>query len=882
MVGLKSGQVVRIFVDNGFAINVVKHEAGIRCLDLSCKRRRLALVDDNANLAVYDMLSKQVIFTDTKVNAVAWNQEYDDMLCYSGNGQLSVRTGDFEPYRQRLPGFVVGFKGIRIFCLHGSNMQTVTVPQSDAISKHVEMEDHESAYAVACLGDAAESAVTYDDWRSIAVCAIRHMDLAVARKALLRLRKFHFLDLISRVEERRRREKVEGSEVLAEFLAYEGKLLEAAEEFAKAPRDGVRQGINLLADMALFDEATSFAERHARLKGQDSGPLVSGLVKRRAEWSEQTKDFLSAAENYIQSGQFLKAVQIIVTAGKPDKLMEVVRSLPRSEVAAQKAAAAYFEAQGNYNFAKETYSRAGCDRELLGLHVKHKNFKDAELLLLQHPEYKEDFWLPYADDCISRDQFYKASMAFHRAGKPERALQLLEQLAHNAVVERRFNDAGYYFFKLSQHHLGMCYRDEGLIRDSRNEASFKAYSDFLARAHIYHAYYYIHQAVTLPFKLHPPRILFCCACWLISRCHNSSPYNVDRVSILHVCAMYADGLGAFKLARKVYAMLGKLHLPQAWREQVEIGALRARGRPDTDAETILPTCQRCLQQNPLINPNGDRCIGCGHEFQRSMTNYEPLPLVEFVLADGIKEGEAKELIDQWPLDGDVLGSPNDGFVEREEDGGANVLRMGADDDDERNGGGGGGRGGGGGANSFDAQRMESSGPIVADRAMLRAMLPFEVFVRKSPKEGVVPTRYFRHVNEDVPVCMFSECGTFMDECEYEEAAIMRDHDLRKVAPLQSNVFLLYSDHVEEKVPLLEEFKAQMSDQVVQQGWGKIRTVVDAGGAAGAEMAMGSVTTPRAAGTEGGDNSAPETPLGLRGTVDEAQLKNAALEAELKK
>ena len=31
----------------------------------------------------------------------------------------------------------------------------------------------------------------------------------------------------------------------------------------------------------------------------------------------------------------------------------------------------------------------------------------------------------------------------------DQAVKVLEQLTHNAVVESRFNDAGYYFFKLS-------------------------------------------------------------------------------------------------------------------------------------------------------------------------------------------------------------------------------------------------------------------------------------------------------------------------------------------------------------------------------------------------------------------------------------------------
>jgi intraflagellar transport protein 122 len=40
-------------------------------------------------------------------------------------------------------------------------------------------------------------------------------------------------------------------------------------------------------------------------------------------------------------------------------------------------------------------------------------------------------------------------LAFHQAGMQDKAIRVLEQLTHNAVVENRFNDAGYYFWKLS-------------------------------------------------------------------------------------------------------------------------------------------------------------------------------------------------------------------------------------------------------------------------------------------------------------------------------------------------------------------------------------------------------------------------------------------------
>lgn len=32
------------------------------------------------------------------------------MLCFSGNGQLTIKTADFQAHVQKMQGFVVGFK----------------------------------------------------------------------------------------------------------------------------------------------------------------------------------------------------------------------------------------------------------------------------------------------------------------------------------------------------------------------------------------------------------------------------------------------------------------------------------------------------------------------------------------------------------------------------------------------------------------------------------------------------------------------------------------------------------------------------------------------------------------------------------------------------
>ena len=45
--------------------------------------------------------------TATATPQVAWNTEMEDMLAYSGNQTLCIKTGEFPPHVQKLQGFVV-------------------------------------------------------------------------------------------------------------------------------------------------------------------------------------------------------------------------------------------------------------------------------------------------------------------------------------------------------------------------------------------------------------------------------------------------------------------------------------------------------------------------------------------------------------------------------------------------------------------------------------------------------------------------------------------------------------------------------------------------------------------------------------------------------
>ena len=133
LVGLKNGIILKIFIDNTLPLELVWHTSAIRCLDMSRQRMKIAAVDEKSKVVVYDLESKNLVFEDQNANSVAWNSEFEDMLCYSGSGQLSIKTGEFPVHQQKLNGFVVGFKGSKVFCLHHVSMQTSRYP---AVSEH--------------------------------------------------------------------------------------------------------------------------------------------------------------------------------------------------------------------------------------------------------------------------------------------------------------------------------------------------------------------------------------------------------------------------------------------------------------------------------------------------------------------------------------------------------------------------------------------------------------------------------------------------------------------------------------------------------------------------------------------------------------------------
>ncbi len=70
LLGLKNGQILKIFIDNPFPVNLLQISSAIRCLDLSASRAKLAVVDEHSTCQVYDVATKQLEFQVQRAQAM--------------------------------------------------------------------------------------------------------------------------------------------------------------------------------------------------------------------------------------------------------------------------------------------------------------------------------------------------------------------------------------------------------------------------------------------------------------------------------------------------------------------------------------------------------------------------------------------------------------------------------------------------------------------------------------------------------------------------------------------------------------------------------------------------------------------------------------------
>jgi len=765
LVGLKDGQILKIYVDNAFPIELIKQSSSIKCLDISVDRKRLAVVDNDNRILVYDLATKEIVFQESNANCVAFNTELGDMLSYSGNGTLAIKTGNFPVSTQKLQGFVVGFRGSKLFCLQYLTMKTIDVPQTASLVRYVEAKDFNAAYQIACLG------VTEEDWKVLGLAALKALELEVTRKAFVRIRDMKFIELVNSIEARltaangdeQDLEKAKGL-CQAEICAWSGDYQEAAKAYARMGE--VEKAINLFVDLRQWDEAKVFAAGNSTIDNKD-------LTRRQAEWAEETNDWKKAAEMFLSSGDPLRACRIIGEnkgKGWQETMIDVVRNIPKSEVEVLKLCGKFYSDSDEDSYAKEVYVKLDDFSNLMQLYIRKENWVDATRLADEHEgKFDKSVFLPYAEWLAVQDRFDAALEAYRKAGRPDQSERMMTELTSNAVVEGRFKDASYYYSLLGTEIL----KGMKLTKDlKKNEKHLKQYEEYMKRADWYYAYSSIHNFCNDPFTSLQPEMLFQVSRFLINSMGQiDAPPGISRVNTLYTLAKQAKVLGAFKLARFAYDRLQQLKVPGTWEDNIDLDVLTIQAKPVRDNPELAPVCYRCGSTNPLLNPFsnqntvGDKCTNCGHPFIRSYVNFDILPLVEFFPNPDISDEEALEIIRTHDKD---AGKKKGKDWEESKRGEADVMTFGDEDDDND-------WGGGGGADKFEMainktlETQDGSGaykPVLVSAKVLASLKRDTVYVCKPVIDGM-RYRFYKNMIPDISVALSQPCHRFFNEEDFE-------------------------------------------------------------------------------------------------------------------
>ncbi|XP_064579791.1 intraflagellar transport protein 122 homolog isoform X2 [Zonotrichia leucophrys gambelii] len=733
LVGLKNGQILKIFVDNALAIVLLKQATAVRCLDMSASRSKLAVVDENDTCLVYDIHTKELLFQEPNANSVAWNTQCEDMLCFSGGGYLNIKASNFPVHQQKLQGFVVGYNGSKIFCLHVFSMSAVEVPQSAPMYQYLERKMFKEAYQIACLG------VTDADWRELAMEALEGLEFETAKKAFTRVRDLRYLELISSIEDRKKHGENTQELFLADVYAYQGKFHEAARLYKRSGHESL--ALEMYSDLRMFEHAKEFL-------GSGDPKDTKMLIKKQADWAKDINEPKAAVEMYLSAGEHMKAIEISGNHGWVDMLIEIARKLDKAEREPLAKCAFYFKQLDNPGYAAETYMKVGDLKALVQLHVETHRWEEAFALSEKHPEFKDEVYVPYAQWLAESDRFEEAQKAFHKAGRQGEAVRVLEQLTHNAVLESRFDDAAYYYWMLSMQCLDIAQENEG----QQNEMLQK-FHHFQHLAEVYHVYHFIQRYTEEPFSFHLPETLFNISRFLLHSLTKETPLGISKVNTLLALAKQSKALGAYKLARHAYDKLQGLQIPDRFQKSVELGSLTIRSKPFHDSEELVPLCYRCSTNNPLLNNLGNVCINCRQPFVFSASSYEVLHLVEFYLEDGITDEEAVALID---LEAPRVSKRENKWQEMTTD---NVQSLKLDDstdiieDDD----------------PFTAKLSFEGGsefvPVVVGRAVLRAMSRRDVLVKRWPRP--LRWQYYRSLLPDASITMCPSCFQMFHTEDYE-------------------------------------------------------------------------------------------------------------------
>lgn len=278
------------------------------------KFKKLAIVDDNYDILVIDIPTKSIFWKEGKAKSVAFNSEIDEMICYSFEGTIYIKTSTFPAISEKMSGAIVGFKGTKIFLLQSSNsINVMDVSHSSSIMKYVEKKNFAEAYRIGCLG------ATSEEWLFLGFEALTNFDLVVAVNCFKKFGDIRYINLVFKIENDIK-EKINKDVIVGEILSYQGKYNEAAQLFIKG--GSPEKALDMYSTLKKYAEAIEIKNKY--LVGKDSS-MTDVIMADQADWLLETGKFKDAADLYMAIGKKKKAIEIYGEKLYLDNLIDICR-----------------------------------------------------------------------------------------------------------------------------------------------------------------------------------------------------------------------------------------------------------------------------------------------------------------------------------------------------------------------------------------------------------------------------------------------------------------------------------------------------------------------------------------------------------------------------
>lgn len=733
--GCKNGQIVQLFIDNAFPVLLLSINISMQFVDINNSHDKIAIVEENGTCLVYSLKNSELLYQELNATTVVWNTCHEEMIGFAGLEFLAIKASTFPVHQQKQQGYVIAFEGPHIYCLEGHKVNKISVPNSAMMYQYLEKKLFKEAYSVASMG------VTSNDWDTLGKEALEGLDFEIAKKSFAKTTNIIYLDLMLDIEDRMKRGEANKKVFFGDILALEGRYIEAANVYKSCGHS--TKSVNMFTDLRMFDKAKEYLS-------SDDPTDKRMLMAMQADWVSNLNNPESAAQMYIDAGEYAKAIDIIGENGWAEKLIQLTRKLDKGDRESLIKSAYFLQRLQQYAYAEEILIRLGDEKALAQLQVQAQFWDKAFETAKKYPDLMRDVYLPYACHLAENDKFEEAQKAFYMAGVKNEALKVLRQLIENAVNEKRFTDASFYYWKLSMQYLQLAQTEE-----EKTEEYLKKFNDLQSKADIYYAYHTIHRYMVQPFSPNSEESLFYISRFLCHSLLHNIPDGVSKFDVLYTLGKLSKSLGALKLGRTVCEMLHNLNPPPRYRDFVDNATLSMRAKPYRDSEDLMLICYYCSSSIPLFNTKGNVCVNCQQPIIFSFITFETLPLVEFFIEENIDYSEALSLLDYQPpskqLEPHEIKKVNSQSLKLDH-------KENKDDEEES-------------VDIFSAKKIsfEQGGneyrPIVANKAALKAINRTEVLICDWPKP--IGPRFFKIMMEDIPIIKCDSCFKFFHRDDYE-------------------------------------------------------------------------------------------------------------------